>query len=125
MHSKPTAEAAGVIDVGGDLTVNRMGFGAMRVTGNGIWGEPPDRERAKAAIRRAEGRGEDPSHRWLKRVRGPAAAGAGGGADRLGAKSLQRGGSALRAHGGPVRPGAACVPAVGAHPAGRSDWCDQ
>ncbi len=53
MHSKPTAEAAGVIDVGGDLTVNRMGFGAMRVTGNGIWGEPPDRERAKAAIRRA------------------------------------------------------------------------
>ncbi len=48
-----TAAAAGTIDVGGDLTVNRMGFGAMRLTGPGIWGNPPDRERAKAALRRA------------------------------------------------------------------------
>jgi pyridoxine 4-dehydrogenase len=48
-----TAAAAGTIDVGGDLTVNRMGFGAMRLTGPGIWGDPPDRERAKAALRRA------------------------------------------------------------------------
>jgi len=30
---------AGTIDVGGDLTVNRLGFGAMRITGEGIWGE--------------------------------------------------------------------------------------
>jgi pyridoxine 4-dehydrogenase len=30
---------AGTIDVGGDLTVNRLGFGAMRITGPGIWGE--------------------------------------------------------------------------------------
>jgi aryl-alcohol dehydrogenase-like predicted oxidoreductase len=47
------ATAAGTIDIGGDLTVNRMGFGAMRVTGQGIWGPPPDRDRAKAALRQA------------------------------------------------------------------------
>jgi pyridoxine 4-dehydrogenase len=51
MTSQPTADAAGTIDIGGDLTVNRMGFGAMRITGSGIWGEPADRERAKAALR--------------------------------------------------------------------------
>ena len=48
-----TASAAGTIDVGGDLTVNRLGFGAMRITGRGIWGEPPDRDEAKAVLRRA------------------------------------------------------------------------
>jgi aryl-alcohol dehydrogenase-like predicted oxidoreductase len=53
MTSQPTAAAAGTIDIGGDLTVNRMGYGAMRITGPGIWGEPPDREVAKAAVRRA------------------------------------------------------------------------
>src|SRR5579863_10038227 len=53
MSDRPTAEAAGKIDVGGDLTVNRLGFGAMRITGQGVWGPPPDRERAKAALRRA------------------------------------------------------------------------
>jgi pyridoxine 4-dehydrogenase len=53
MNAKPTAAAAGTIDVGGDLTVNRLGFGAMRITGQGIWGDPPDRDRAKAALRRA------------------------------------------------------------------------
>ena len=47
------ASAAGTVDVGGDLTVNRLGFGAMRITGRGIWGEPPDREEAKAVLRRA------------------------------------------------------------------------
>ena len=47
------AAAAGTIDIGGDLTVNRMGFGAMRVTGQGIWGPPPDREKAKTALRKA------------------------------------------------------------------------
>ncbi|SHM69416.1 aldo/keto reductase [Cryptosporangium aurantiacum] len=47
------ASAAGTIDVGGDLTVNRLGFGAMRITGAGIWGDPPDREVAKAVLRRA------------------------------------------------------------------------
>jgi pyridoxine 4-dehydrogenase len=37
----------------GDLTVNRLGFGAMRLTGEGIWGWPPDRENAKKVLRRA------------------------------------------------------------------------
>ena len=41
------------IDIGGDLTVRRLGFGAMRITGAGIWGDPPDREVAKAVLRRA------------------------------------------------------------------------
>jgi aryl-alcohol dehydrogenase-like predicted oxidoreductase len=53
MNGKPSAAAAGTIDVGGDLTVNRLGFGAMRITGPGIWGDPPDRDRAQAALRRA------------------------------------------------------------------------
>jgi aryl-alcohol dehydrogenase-like predicted oxidoreductase len=47
------AAAAGTIDVGGDLTVNRLGFGAMRITGDGIWGYPKDRDEAKATLRRA------------------------------------------------------------------------
>lgn len=42
--STPNASAAGTIDLGGDLTVNRLGFGAMRITGDGIWGEPKSRE---------------------------------------------------------------------------------
>jgi len=53
MSGRTTAEAAGTMDVGGDLTVNRLGFGAMRITGQGVWGEPPDWDRAKAALRRA------------------------------------------------------------------------
>jgi pyridoxine 4-dehydrogenase len=53
MNAPVMAAAAGTIDVGGDLTVSRMGFGAMRITGTGIWGDPPDREQAKAALRRA------------------------------------------------------------------------
>jgi pyridoxine 4-dehydrogenase len=53
MAGNTTAAAAGTIDIGGDLTVNRMGYGAMRITGSGIWGEPADREQAQAALRRA------------------------------------------------------------------------
>src|SRR5258707_76074 len=53
MNSQLTAANAGTIDVGGDLTVNRLGFGAMRITGPGIWGDPPDRDEAKAVLRRA------------------------------------------------------------------------
>jgi pyridoxine 4-dehydrogenase len=53
LGSDISAAAAGTIDVGGDLTVNRLGYGAMRITGDGIWGEPKDREQAKAALRRA------------------------------------------------------------------------
>jgi len=50
--TQPTAAAAGTIDIGGDLTVNRLGFGAMRITGHGIWGDPPDRDQAIATLRR-------------------------------------------------------------------------
>src|ERR1700722_13756989 len=53
MASEITAAAAGTIDLGGDLTVNRLGFGAMRITGDGVWGDPPDREVAKQVLRRA------------------------------------------------------------------------
>ena len=52
MNAQPTAAAAGTIDVGGDLTVNRLGFGAMRITGRGIWGNPPSRDQAIATLRR-------------------------------------------------------------------------
>jgi pyridoxine 4-dehydrogenase len=52
VNAQPTAAAAGTIDVGGDLTVNRLGFGAMRITGPGIWGDPPSRDQAIATLRR-------------------------------------------------------------------------
>src|ERR1700733_3300818 len=48
-----SAKAAGSIAIGRDLTVNRMGYGAMRITGDGIWGEPKDPEGAKKVLRRA------------------------------------------------------------------------
>jgi aryl-alcohol dehydrogenase-like predicted oxidoreductase len=51
--STPNAAAAGTIDLGGDLTVNRLGYGAMRITGDGIWGEPKSRDVAKDVLRRA------------------------------------------------------------------------
>jgi aryl-alcohol dehydrogenase-like predicted oxidoreductase len=50
--SVPAAQS-GTITMGGDLTVNRMGFGAMRITGKGIWGPPDDRTSAIATLRRA------------------------------------------------------------------------
>jgi aryl-alcohol dehydrogenase-like predicted oxidoreductase len=48
-----SAQASGQFLLGGDLLVNRLGFGAMRITGPGIWGEPKDPETAKAVLRRA------------------------------------------------------------------------
>src|SRR4051812_48695697 len=53
------AGSSGTIDIDGDITVCRMGFGAMRITGRGIWGEPRDREEAKAVLRRAVELGVD------------------------------------------------------------------
>ncbi|HEY5400945.1 MAG TPA: aldo/keto reductase [Trebonia sp.] len=53
MSEQSTAAAAGTIDVGGDLTVNRLGFGAMRITGQGVWGDPPDHDQSIATLRRA------------------------------------------------------------------------
>lgn len=48
----PNAAQSGTFRIGGELTVNRLGFGAMRVTGEGIWGDPPDRQEALATLRR-------------------------------------------------------------------------
>ena len=49
----PTAAAAGTITIGGEHVVNRLGFGAMRITGAGIWGPPRDHDGAVAVLRRA------------------------------------------------------------------------
>ncbi len=48
-----SASLAGDVSLGGELTVHRLGFGAMRLTGEGIWGPPKDRKRALAVLRRA------------------------------------------------------------------------
>jgi aryl-alcohol dehydrogenase-like predicted oxidoreductase len=47
-----SAAAAGTVAIGGDLTVNRMGYGAMRITGPGIWGPPENKAAALATLRR-------------------------------------------------------------------------
>jgi aryl-alcohol dehydrogenase-like predicted oxidoreductase len=46
-------QAVATLDLGGDLTVRRLGFGAMRITGPGIWGDPPDHDEAIAVLRSA------------------------------------------------------------------------
>jgi len=51
-HLSLSAAAAGTFTIGGDLTVNRLGYGAMRVTGQGIWGPPADKASALATLRR-------------------------------------------------------------------------
>jgi pyridoxine 4-dehydrogenase len=48
-----SAAAAGTIELGGELSINRLGIGAMRLTGEGIWGPPKDRAAALAVLRRA------------------------------------------------------------------------
>ena len=48
-----SANFAGTINLGGELSVSRLGFGAMRITGEGIWGPPKDRQAALAVLRRA------------------------------------------------------------------------
>ena len=47
------AAKSGTFLLGGDVLVYRLGFGAMRLTGKGIWGEPRDRREAIAVLRRA------------------------------------------------------------------------
>jgi pyridoxine 4-dehydrogenase len=51
--NKPPAGLAGAVSLGGELTVHRLGFGAMRLTGEGIWGPPKDKRGALAVLRRA------------------------------------------------------------------------
>jgi aryl-alcohol dehydrogenase-like predicted oxidoreductase len=50
--SQPSARAAGTFKVGGDVTVNRLGFGAMRLTGRGVWDEPEDRAECVRVLKR-------------------------------------------------------------------------
>jgi len=56
---KPDAAANAVFAIGGDLPVRRLGFGAMRVTGPGVWGEPKDPAEARRVLRRAVELGVD------------------------------------------------------------------
>jgi|SRR5581483_6381081 len=53
MTSTPNAAAAGQITLGGDLRVNRLGFGAMRITGRGVWGPPGDVATAQTVVQKA------------------------------------------------------------------------
>ncbi len=48
-----SAAQSGTFHIGGDVEVRRLGYGAMRITGTGVWGPPPDRARALAVLRRA------------------------------------------------------------------------
>jgi pyridoxine 4-dehydrogenase len=48
-----TTEVSKTFKLGGELEINRLGYGAMRITGDGIWGEPKDREAAKKVLQRA------------------------------------------------------------------------
>ncbi len=53
MKAAISAAASGVLRLGGDRPVHRLGFGAMRITGPGIWGPPADREECRKVLRRA------------------------------------------------------------------------
>jgi len=48
----PNAARAGTFSIGGDMPVNRLGYGAMRITGPGVWGEPRDRAKAIETLKR-------------------------------------------------------------------------
>lgn len=50
--STPSAHASGTFDIGGERTVRRLGFGAMRITGPGVWGDPIDPDEARRVLRR-------------------------------------------------------------------------
>ena len=54
-----TATSAGTFKIGGDLEVTRLGYGAMRITGEGIWGEPADRDECLRVLRRLPELGVD------------------------------------------------------------------
>lgn len=80
--STPDAARSGTFAIGGDLVVNRLGFGAMRITGKGIWGEPADPDEAHRVLRRlpelginlidtAESYGPEVSERLIGEVLAP------------------------------------------------------
>ena len=54
-----TAAASGTFSIGGELGVHRLGYGAMQITGDGVWGEPADREGAVKVLRAAVEAGVD------------------------------------------------------------------
>ena len=53
MTTQTLAAASGTFTLGGDLTVNRLGFGAMLLPGKGVWGPPADRDECVRVLRRA------------------------------------------------------------------------
>ena len=53
MTTHSAAQGSGTFGIGSDLTVNRLGFGAMRLTGKGVWGPPDDRDECIRVLRRA------------------------------------------------------------------------
>lgn len=57
--AQPPAQAPARFRVGGDIEIHRLGFGAMRITGKGVWGPPPDREAALRLLRSLPGLGVD------------------------------------------------------------------
>ena len=76
------AAAAGHFDIGGDIRVNRLGFGAMRITGKGVWGEPTDGAEVRRVLARlaelgidfidtADSYGPDVSERLIREVLPP------------------------------------------------------
>jgi len=78
----PDAALSGTFKIGGALAVHRLGFGAMRVTGPGIWGEPADRTQALRTLKRvpelgvnfidtADSYGPDVSERLLREALHP------------------------------------------------------
>ena len=80
--SQSRVAASGTFRIGGELTVHRLGFGAMRVTGQGIWGEPADRAEALRTLKRvpelgidfidtADSYGPDVSEQLLREVLHP------------------------------------------------------
>ncbi|HSN06618.1 MAG TPA: aldo/keto reductase, partial [Candidatus Angelobacter sp.] len=58
-ESRQPVLASGTFAVGGDLEIRRLGYGAMQITGPGVWGEPADRDGAIATLRRAVDLGVD------------------------------------------------------------------
>src|SRR5947208_5770955 len=57
--SIPAGALGGTFKIDGDLEVHRLGFGAMRITGEGIWGDPPDHDAAIAVLKRSRELGVD------------------------------------------------------------------
>jgi pyridoxine 4-dehydrogenase len=77
-----TAASSGTFKIGGEISVNRIGYGAMRVTGDGVWGEPADREECLRTLRRvpelgvnfidtADSYGPDVSEHFIKEALHP------------------------------------------------------